>query len=137
MDDGAITSAPEWSRREIVQLVSTADTELPPPASLVYKVYPNGKEELVRGVQLAEIPIRSWKDILAVGKTSTVYNYLASPAGYLANKIGGGEDDGTVPSSGIESSITTPDLLFKEMDILPITAGKRPAPAVPSPVGKK
>ena len=110
-------------------MVSTADTDLPPPTSLAYKVYPNGKEELVRGVQLAEIPIRIWKDVIGVGKTPKVYNFLASPQSYLATKVGGGTDDG--------GAISTPDLLFKEIDILPITSGQRPAPAVPSPIAKK
>jgi TldD protein len=136
-DDSALTAAPEYSRRELINLVSTADTDLPPPTSLVYKVYPNGKEELVRGAQLAEIPVRIWKDVIGVGKTQTVYNYLASPQSYLANKVGGGTDGGGVPTSGIESAISTPDLLFKEIDILPITSGQRAAPAVPSPIAKK
>lgn len=136
LDDSAITATPELSRREMYQAASTADLELPPPASLVYKVFADGHEELVRGAQLNEVPIRSWKDVLAVGKTQTVYNFLSSPQSYLVDKFGGGADDGTVPSNGIESSITTPDLLFKEMDISPITT-KRSEPAVPSPIDKK
>jgi predicted Zn-dependent protease len=136
LDDSAVTATPELSRREMYQAASTADLDLPPPASLVYKVYADGREELVRGAQLGEIPIRSWKDVIAAGKTQTVYNFLASPQSYLADKFGGGADDGAVPSTGIESSITTPDLLFKEMDITPITV-KRAEPAVPSPIDKK
>jgi len=136
-DDSAITAAPEYSRRELIAMVQTADTALPPPASLIYKVYPNGKEELVRGAQIAEIPIRVWKDVIGVGKTPLVYNFLAAPESYLANKLGGGTDDGAVPSSGIESAIVTPDLLFKEIDIKPITSGKRPKPVVPSPITAK
>jgi TldD protein len=136
-DDSAITAAPEFSRRELYAMLQSADVDLPPPASLVYKVYPNGKEELLRGAQLTEIPIRVWKDIIGVGKTPLVYNYLAAPESYLANKFGGGTDDGAVPSSGIESAVVTPDLLFKEIDLKPITSGRRAAPAVPSPVAKK
>jgi TldD protein len=136
-DDSAITAAPEFSRRELYTMVQSADIDLPPPASLVYKVYPNGKEELIRGVQLGEIQIRVWKDVIGVGKTPLVYNYLAAPESYLANKFGGGTDDGAVPSSGIESAVVTPDLLFKEIDLKPITSGRRPKPAVPSPVASK
>jgi TldD protein len=136
-DDSAITAAPEFSRRELYTMVQSADIDLPPPASLVYKVYPNGKEELIRGVQLSELQIRVWKDVIGVGKTPLVYNYLAAPESYLANKFGGGTDDGAVPSSGIESAVVTPDLLFKEIDLKPITSGRRPKPAIPSPVGSK
>jgi hypothetical protein len=42
-DDAAITGAPEFTRREIVQMVKTVDPQLPPPAVLAYRVYPNGK----------------------------------------------------------------------------------------------
>ena len=62
-DDAAITGAPEFTRRELVQMIKATDQQLPPPAALAYRVYPNGKEELVRGVQLAEVPIRAWKDV--------------------------------------------------------------------------
>jgi hypothetical protein len=47
-----------------------------------------------------------------------------------------GTDDGFVPSGGIESSIITPDLLFKEIDVVPSTTGQRPPPRIPSPIAK-
>jgi predicted Zn-dependent protease len=133
LDDAAITSAPEFSRRELVQMIKSTDQQLPPPAILAYKVYPNGKEELVRGVQLAEIPIRAWKDVLAVSKDTTTYNFLAANESQLQLRLTGGTGDGFVPSGGIESSIITPDLLLKEIDVVGTTAGERPAPILPSP----
>jgi len=135
MDDAAITSQPEMTRRELLAMFQNTDTDLPPPATLVYKVYPGGKEELVRAAQVGEVPIRAWKDLIAVGKTSTVLNFLASGDGYVIQKING-TNEGAVPSSGIESAVVTPDLLFKELDILPYTVGKRAKPAVPRPSAK-
>jgi TldD protein len=131
-DDAAITAAPEYSRRELIQMITKADLDLPPPAILAYRVYPNGKEELVRGVQLAEVPVRAWRDVVAVGDKPTVYNYLAAPEPYLEQKVSG-TDEGFVPSSGIESAIATPDLLFKELDVIGTTTGIRATPAVPRP----
>ncbi|MBA3457728.1 MAG: hypothetical protein H0T42_31890, partial [Deltaproteobacteria bacterium] len=132
-DDAAITSAPEFSRRELVQLIKTTDQQLPPPTVLAYRVYPNGKEELVRGAQLAEVPIRAWKDVLGVSKETTTYNFLAASEGQLQLRLTGGTDDGFVPSGGIESAIVTPDLLLKEIDVLSTSAGERPAPILPKP----
>lgn len=132
-DDAAITSAPEFSRHELLTLLQTTDQAVPPPALLAYRVYPNGKEELVRGVQLGEIPVRTWKDIIATSNTSLVYNYLAAPENYIEMLIGGGTDHGNVPSGGIESAIITPDLLVGEMEVRTSTVGHRPAPAVPPP----
>jgi hypothetical protein len=132
-DDAAITGAPEFTRRELIQMLKSTDPLLPPPAVIAYRVYPGGKEELVRGVQLSEIPMRTWKDVIGASTEKTVYNFLASDAPQLTLRVQGGTDDGFVPSGGIESSIVTPDLLVKEVDITGSTAGQRPLPPVPKP----
>lgn len=132
-DDAAVTAAPEFSRRELVAMIKSTDQQLPPPAILAYKVYPNGKQELIRGVQLAEVPIRAWKDVIGVSKEVTVYNFLASNESQLQLKLSGGTDDGFVPSGGIESAIVTPDLLLKEIDLSGSRAGERPLPVLPKP----
>jgi hypothetical protein len=130
-DDAAITAAPEFSRRELVAMIKSTDLQLPPPAILAYKIYPNGKEELVRGVQLAEVPIRAWKDVLGVSKEITAYNFLAANESQLQLRLN--TDEGFVPSGGIESGIVTPDLLLKEIDLSGSSAGERPAPLLPKP----
>ena len=94
-------------------------------------MYPNGKEELVRGAQLTDVPIRAWKDVIGVSKDVTVFNFLASTDPQLQLRLTGGTDDGFVPSGGIESSIITPDLLLKEIDVITQTNNVRPTPTVP------
>jgi len=136
LDDAAITSAPEFSRRELVQMIKSTDQQVPPPAILAYRVYPNGKQELVRGVQLAEVPISAWEDVLAVSKEITTYNFLAANESQLQLRLGGGTDDGFVPSGGIESGIITPDLLVKRIDVVGTTAGERATPIAPKPLTK-
>jgi predicted Zn-dependent protease len=132
-DDAAITSAPEYARRELYAMIKSTDQQLPPPAILAYKIYPGGKEELVRGVQLAEVPIRAWKDVIGVSREMTVYNFLAAGESQLQLRLNAGADDGSVPSSGIESGIITPDLLLKELDLGGSSAGERPSPVLPKP----
>jgi hypothetical protein len=132
-DDAAITAAPEFSRRELVAMIKSTDQQLPPPALLAYKVFPNGKEQLVRGVQLAEVPIRAWKDVIGISKELTAYNFLAANESQLQLRLTGGTDDGFVPSGGIESGIVTPDLLLKEIDLGGSSAGERPAPVLAKP----
>jgi hypothetical protein len=44
-----------------------------------------------------------------------------------------GTDEGFVPSGGSESSIITPDLLLKEIDISGNLTTVRPLPTVPKP----
>ncbi len=132
-DDAAITGSPDFTRRELVQILKSTDQQLPPPATLAYRIFPDGKEELVRGVQLAEVPVKSWKDIIGVSTEVTAYNYLAAPEGQLELRLTGGTSDGFVPSSGIESGVITPDLLFKDLDCESSTAGRRPPPVVAKP----
>jgi TldD protein len=134
-DDAAATAAPELSTRELFHMFKTTDPEAPPMALLAYKVYPNGREELVRGVQLRPVSLRAWRDVIAVGDTPTVSNYLASgqhPIEHKLTSVG----EGSVPSSGVESAIVTPNLLFKELDVMGSTAGRRSEPAVPRPATK-
>lgn len=132
LDDPAATALPELSMRELFQMVKTTDPAAPPIAALAYRVYPNGTEELVRGVQLREVELRAWRDIIAVGKGVQVSNFLASGEHHINHKLRG-VAEGSVPSSGVESSIVTPDLLFRELDITGSTAGRRKAPLVPRP----
>jgi predicted Zn-dependent protease len=133
IDDAAVTGAPEFTRRELIQMIKSTDPMLPPPVVVAYRVYPNGKQELVRGAQLTEVPIRAWKDVLGTSTDVTVYNFLNASDSQLALRLSGGTDDGFVPSGGIESSIITPDLLLKEIDVTTSTYGVRPTPSVPKP----
>jgi len=132
LDDPAITAAPELSRRQLLTMITTTDMDAPPPAILAYRVYPNGKEELVRGVQLRQVPIRVWKDVIATGKRPSVWNFLAARENYLDHLVRG-VDQGFVPSSGVESAIVTPDLLFEEIEVIGSAVGKRDMPAVKRP----
>ncbi|CAN5726301.1 hypothetical protein BH11MYX2_BH11MYX2_13570 [soil metagenome] len=132
-DYAAITAAPEFSRRELIQMVKTADIQLPPPTSIAYRVYPGGKQELVRGAQLDLLPMSAWEDVIGVSKETTTYNFLASDQSQLALKLSGGTDDGFVPSGGIESGIITPDLMLKRVDVRGATSGELPPPMLPKP----
>lgn len=77
----------------------------------VYKVYPDGREEIVRGCEAKGITVQSFKDIIAVGKSEYVMNYLA-PA-VTSPFVSGGDQY-------LPASIITPDLLFEDADISPI-----------------
>lgn len=73
-----------------------------------YKIYPNGTEELLRGVFCNNITAQSFKDIIFVGKNHYVYNYLA-PA--IVNPFTSGG------KSYLPVSIVAFDLLFEDGEI--------------------
>ncbi len=132
LDDVAITANTEISRLALYQILQSMNQQSPPQATLAYRIYPNGRTELVRGVQLEPVDMRAWRDVIAVGKGLTLKNFLASTDdAFVARLTGNGT--GRVPSAGIESSIATPDLLFKELDIRATKFGLRPKALLPPP----
>lgn len=90
-----------------------------------YRVYPDGREELIRGVEAAGIAPALFKDILAVSKSTTVHNFLA-PA-VIPSFITGG-------SSYLISTIHTPDLLLEDVEIRPLEGDMPKPPAMASPM---
>ncbi len=131
-DDPALTSSPELGRLELLRMLQTVDAESPPSVTIAYRIFPNGKRELVRGVQLKPIVFGKWKDLIATGSVVNVKNFLASTDDPVFVRIRGIED-GFTPSAGIESSVVSPDLLFEDLEITRNTVGRRPPPMLPRP----
>jgi len=86
----------------------------------VYRVYADGREEIVRGTEAAGLSPRMFKDILQVSKSTTVHNYLA-PSVIPSFMTGG--------SQYLISTVITPDLLFEDVEIRPIE-GDFPKPPI-------
>jgi hypothetical protein len=95
------------------------------PPVLIYRVYPDGREELVRGLRFRGISTRSLRDIQAASEELALFEYINNAAplallgagGYLA-----------------PTSVISPALLFEELELeLPQDQlPKRPAVAPPS-----
>jgi hypothetical protein len=83
---------------------------------VVYKVYPDGKEELVRGADLVGTPLSSFAKILAASDKPGVFN------GYC------GAESGSVPVSAI-----SPALLIGEMEIQKKDQSRDQPPLLPAP----
>ena len=49
--------------------------------SIVKRVYPDGREELVRGAAFAAVPQRALKDLLGIGNAAVPYHYLNAATG--------------------------------------------------------
>lgn len=76
-----------------------------------YKVYADGREELIRGCDIAGLTVQSFKEILAVGDRKFAYNCYALPV-TLPFFSGGAQ---FIPASAI-----VPSLLFEDVEIRPI-----------------
>ncbi|HSW50920.1 MAG TPA: metallopeptidase TldD-related protein, partial [Bryobacteraceae bacterium] len=92
---------------------------------LVYRVYPGGREELVRGLRFKDLTLRSLRDILAAGGEPAVLNYLENGAPFAL--LG-------AASYVAESSVVSPGLLFEELQLVKSQEEMPRLPIVPPPV---
>jgi hypothetical protein len=89
-----------------------------------YRIYPNGREELMRGCDVAGMTVQSFKEILAVGDRKTAYNCYALPV--TAAFFSGG-------SQFLPASVILPALLFEDIEIRPIEDDFTKPPILPHP----
>ena len=91
---------------------------------LVYKVYPDGREELVRSVRFGGLSTRSLRDIAAVSDESYVFNFTDSNAPLAL--LGAG-------NYTTSSAVIAPAVLFDELELEPIQEEVSKPPIVPAP----
>jgi hypothetical protein len=94
------------------------------PPLLAYKVYPDGREELVRGLLFQGVSVRSLKDIVAASDENSVFDLIDSNAPFAL--VGAGSFITT-------SSVIAPALLFEELELEPVQQETPKPPIVPPP----
>jgi hypothetical protein len=92
---------------------------------LVYRVYPDGREELVRGLRFRALNVRSFRDIIAASDENFVFDYLENNA--LFSMMGAG---GYVAPT----SVIAPGVLFEDLELDPVEDELPRPPVVPPPV---
>jgi hypothetical protein len=90
----------------------SAGAAVPDPIA-IFRVYPDGHEELVRGCEFGSIEVAVLKDILAAGQDAVVYN--------------------TRSAGGVPASIIAPPVLFEEMELFEVEDEPQRLPIVPPP----
>jgi hypothetical protein len=91
---------------------------------LVYKVYPDGREELIRGVRFRGPNSRSLRDIVAAGNDENIFDVLQNGTA-LAQPGAGNFITG--------STIVSPSLLFEDFELEKRTDDWPKLPVVPPP----
>ena len=91
---------------------------------LIYKVYPDGREELVRGLRFRGFNVRSLKDILAAGNDAEAFEYLDSPAPFAL--IG-------ASNYTAEATVVAPSLLIDDLELHPVEEELPKLPVVSAP----
>ncbi len=94
------------------------------PPLLIYRVYPDGREELVRGLRFRGLSARSLRDVMAASSETAVFEFvntttplaLLGSGGYLA-----------------PTSVISPGLLFEELEFDVPREQLPKSPTVPPP----
>ena len=94
------------------------------PPVLAYKVYPDGREELIRGVEFKGLNARALKDILVAGDDANVFEYMDNGAPLAV--LGAG-------SFTIEASVVAPSVLIDDLELRPVEEEQPKLPVVPPP----
>jgi predicted Zn-dependent protease len=91
---------------------------------LVYKIYVDGHEELVRGMRFRGFTVRSLKDILAAGDDAAAFEYMDNG---LPFALVGGAGFTT------EACVVAPSILIDDLELHPVEEELPKLPVVPPP----
>jgi hypothetical protein len=102
----------------------------------VIRVYPDGREERVRGIDFGSISINSLKNVLATSDDEIVYDYplnsinpLSGLGGIIIRLASSG-----ISSQGSYATVITPSLLINEIDMKKMTGNYPKLPIVSYPI---
>src|SRR5687767_4813859 len=94
------------------------------PPLLVYRVYPDGREELVRGMRFRSLNVRALRDIIAASDSEHLVDFIGSVA--------------SIPGAGsgfvTTHTVVAPSVLFEDMGMDKREEDWPKPPIVPPPV---
>lgn len=108
--------------QKVVQAAGGSHPVVPP--LLAYKVYPDGREELVRGLLFHGVTTRSFKDIVAASDENFVFDLIDSNAPFAL--VGAGSFNST-------ATVIAPAVLFEELELEPAKQEETPKPPLVPP----
>jgi TldD protein len=91
---------------------------------LIYRVYPDGREELIRGMRFRGFTVRSLKDIMAAGDDNNVFEYMTNTAPFAL--VGGA-------GFAIEACVVAPSILIDDLELHPAQEELPKLPVAPPP----
>jgi hypothetical protein len=95
---------------------------------MTWKVFPDGHEELIRGVQFTGLNPGEFKDIVAVSKDQNILTLSRRAANGLSGLGLGGEDESFAPVT-----VAVPSLLFDDVTVHKVRGETPKPPVAPRP----
>jgi TldD protein len=124
IDFPSSASIDEFRRLATAAAQSGGNTRLVSEPLLLYRVYPDGREELVRSMRFRGLSTRSFKDIIAASDENYVFDFVDSNAPLALMGAG---------SFVTSASVIAPAVLFDELEFEPIHEDVPKPPIVPAP----
>ena len=124
IDFPSSASIDEFRRLATASAQSGGSTRLVSEPLLLYRVYPDGREELVRSMRFRGVSTRSFKDIIAASDENFVFDFIDSNAPLALMGAG---------SFVTTSSVIAPAVLFDEMEFEAVHEDVPKPPIVPPP----
>jgi len=91
---------------------------------LAYKVFPDGREELVRGMNFRSLSTRAFRDIVAAGDQEHQFDFIENGAPLALMGAG---------NFIVGCSVVAPSVLFEELELEPGNEDRPKPPVVPPP----
>lgn len=91
---------------------------------LAYKVFPDGREELVRGLRFRGLNVKALRDIVAASTEETHLDFIGNPAPF--SLVGGG-------NYVVCASVVAPSVLFEDLELEKPQLELPKLPVVPAP----
>ncbi len=88
----------------------------------------DGHEDLVRGARIIGLTVRNLRNLAAVGNDPSVFNFMQNPQFAATALAAFGSAEG-----GLPSSIVTPSLLFRDVQVNGPHGGQQRLPLIPIP----
>lgn len=103
---------------------------------LVYRIYADGKEELVRGAEFGSLSVNAFKNILATSDDSLVYDYSIGGGGLAAglSSLLGMIGMAGLSSQEVYATVITPSFLIGGVDMKKPTGSYQKPPIVVYPI---
>ncbi len=96
---------------------------------IVYRIWTNdGHEDLVRGARIIGLTVRNLRNMAAVGDKPEVFNFMQNPQ-FMATAFAAFGSAG----GGLPSSVITPSLLIRDVQINGPHGGEQRLPLIPMP----
>ncbi len=113
-DDYQMQEYPSGQHRDMRPYVTPSYSLQPGSPGIVYKLYPDGRRELVRGLEFRNISLRAFRDIQAVGDDATAQI--------------------VEPQDSAARALVIPSYVIGELELTPVKPDHSTLPIMPSPL---